>query len=469
MTIRELPARTSALDHASVAAPEGTPPPRYSPSAEFGMPSQRTIWEREFLVSRRSQTMAVSRRESQGSRESNSGHPVVRLTDRLDPFWEIDWEDQFGGGQWRRVSAKRHRFTTDARGNAVVRTTDAFSPMEMSPNESYSENMMRVMALLFQFGGLSTSQLCSFLDITLKGLSFALNRLYGLGLVERMTPAWVRPSPGARLYHGTGDVWRVNLRSEVISEWLDGLAPTEYALMTGGRDGNDLLGNGTMMYEHTLRHNLAVAELSLRALETMPGIAGVWGEPFVQGDKFLNEMVRNSFEVRYVRGDAAVVTKDGGVIIIELTGVRDAINAEHGSTLAARAAAWATIAELSDVPMSLVVVSIGGYAASRRIAKHLRENTEKELANYFSSVEQRERAIKTVHMTSIQAWWPSPSVVSRKFVTMEAFSPFDNTYRELAPADAQWNTEMPITLNTVAALHTPAWSLKPVKPIIEEG
>jgi hypothetical protein len=452
-----------------VKVPEGVPPSRFAPGKDdFGMPSQRTIWERQFVVARKSQTMSVSRRERQGPRRSNHGHPNVRLEDRIDPFWEIDWEAQFGGGPWRRVSVQRHQLTTDARGNATVKTVDAYAPIAMTPNESYGENAMRIMALLFQFGGMSTSQLCSFMDSSLKGLSYALNRLYGLGLVERMTPSWVRPTTAsARLYHGSGDVWRVNLRSDTVTTWLEGLSSIEYALMTGGRDGGDLLHNGTFMHEHTMRHNLAVTELCLRALETAPGIAGVWGEPFVQGSRFLSEAVRNSVDVRYVRGDAAVVTKDGAVIVIELTGTRDT-RSEHGATIAERAAAWAAISHLSDVPLSLAIVSIGGYSASRRIAKHLRENTERELGRYFANVADKQHALSTVHMSSIQSWWPSPGATSRKFLTLESFSPFTNEYRELAPADAQWDTTEPAVVNTVAALHSPRWGLNPVVPISQQ-
>lgn len=466
MSIRTLPCRISPLAHAHVEIPDGLPSPKGA-TAGAVMPSERTIWEREFQVSRLSQTMAVSRREKQGPRASSQGLHTVRLVDRIDPLWEIDWDSQFGGSDWRRVSVSRHRLTTDARGNLAVKTIEAFSPIAMLPNESYSENMMRLMALLFQFGCLTTSQMCSFMDTSLKGISYAINRLYGLGLVERMTPSWVQTTTSARPQHGSGDIWRVNLRSDVVSEWLEGLSGTEKALLTGGRDASDLLHNGTFAYEHTLRHNLAVAEFGLRALETMPGIAGVWGEPFVQGDKFLSEIVRGSVNVRYVRGDAAVVTKDGAVVVVELTGVRDLRDSrsEHGSTLAARAAAWAAIAHLSDTPMSLVIVSIGGYSASRRISKHLRDNTEKELGKYFANVSDKERALSTIHLASAQSWWPSASAISRKFLTMEAFSPFSKEYRELAPADAAWDTTSPPVLNTVAALHTPAWALSPVRPI----
>lgn len=472
MTIRNLPARTSPLAHARVETPpvpEGVPPARVpGGKSDFGLPSQRTIWEREFLVARRSQTMEVSRREKQGPRRTNIGHPPVRMVDRIDPFWEMDWDSQFGGSEWRRVSAERHRVTTDVRGNVTIKTTQAYSPVTLSQNESYTESMMRIMALLFQYGGVSTSQLCSFMDQSLKGISYALNRLYASGLVERMTPSWVRPTQSSRLYHGSGDIWRANLRSDTITEWLEGLSATEYALMTAGRDGADLLHNATFTYEQTLRHNLSVAELCLRTLESAPGVAGVWGEPFVHGDRFLSEQVRNSINVRTVRGDAAIVTKDGAVIIIELTAIKDATQAEEGATLAARAAAWATIASLSDVPMSLAVVSIGGYAASRRVAKHLRENTERELGKYFSNVAEKKKALDAIHMTSIQSWWPSASCISRKFLTLEGFSPFTKEYRELAPADAQWDTKQPVVMNSVAALHTPPWVMNPVAPITTE-
>ncbi|HZL81624.1 MAG TPA: hypothetical protein VFC06_06795 [Demequina sp.] len=468
MSVRELPSRVSPLAHTPVPeAPAGVPAAQYSPDKEdFGLPSQRSIWEREFLVTRRSQTMGVSRRENQGARRTNIGHPPVRLVDRIDPFWEITWDDMIGGADWRRASTTKHRLTTDVRGNVVVKSFEAFSPIAMSQQESYGENMMRMMALLFQFGALTSSQLCSFMDLSFRGLSFSLNRMFGLGLVERMTPAWVKVGPSSRMYHGSGDIWRVNLRSETVTTWLDGLSNTDYALMTGGRDAGYMLHNGTFVSEYALRHNLAVAELCLRGLETSPGLAGAWGEPFTEGNKFLSEMLRGSMDVRYVRGDAALVGKDGSVVIVELTAGQDSRDDKHGATLAARAAAWAAIAKMSDVPMSLVVVSIGGYAASRRIAKHLRENTENELAQYFADVGDRKRALDTVHMSSIQSWWPSAGAISRKFLTLEAFSPFTGEYRELLPADAEWDTGSPVVVNTVAALHTPPWSLHPVMPIV---
>jgi len=461
MTVRSLPARVSPLSHAHVKVPEGVDKARVSDAREdFGLPSQRTIWEREHLVGRRAKTVAVSRRDQRRT---------IRLTDRLDPFHEMDWNAQFTGSDWRRIEVQRHRLTTDARGNVFVQTTSSFAPIDMPPNESYTENIVRTMALLFQFGCLSTSQLCSWLNLTGKGMAYTLNRLYALGLIERMTPSWVTTTPSSRPGHGTGDIVRVNLRSDTVGQWVDGLSALEHALLTGGRTTDDLLRNGTFAYEQTLRHNLALAEVCLRALEVSPGVAGVWGEPLVQGDRFLGQLARGSVDVRTVRGDGAIVTKDGGVIVLELTGVQDATRSEHGQTLAARAAAWAAIAHLSQVPMSLCVVSIGGYSASRRIARHLKANVERELAAYFAHLDDREEAMKAIHMVSMQSWWPSPGAVSRKFVTLEAYSPLSEQYRELAPAAAQWDTRQPVVVNTVAALHHPAWALQPVAPLVAEG
>ncbi len=470
MTIRTLPTRPDSLPHTApgVHVPEGVPQAAKERHNDgIGLPSTRTIHEREFLANRRAQTMAVSRREEQGARGSNAGQPPVRLVDRIDPVWEISYEDQFKGSPWRQVSATRHRVTVNSQGSVVARSDQSFAPIELSPAEAYTERMMRIMALLFQFGGLTTSQLCSFLDTRLQSLSGALHRLYGMGLVERMTPTWVRPFASSdRLYHGSGDVWRINLRSGRVEDWMSGLSSTEVALMTGGRDAKDLLHGGAFLHNHTLRHNLAVAELALRALETMPGIVGVWGEPFLSGERFLPEVIRGSIDVRYVRGDAAIVTKDGAVVIIELTGVRDT-RAEHGYTLAARAAAWAAIASWSEVPMSVVFVTTRGYRASRTIYGHLRKNVPGEIAKYFPRENQREQALNAIHMAPAEVWWPSAQTISRKFVTMEAKNPFTGDYRELAPADAQLDPSLPVVVNTVAALHSPGWALQPVKPIVD--
>lgn len=466
MSVRELPVRISPLNHAEVPVPEGTPQAPGEYAKDFGRPSERTVWEVESLISRRSKTVAVSRRES-GRRPAGAGSLPPRLVDRIDPYAEIDHNSQFGGSDWRRVSVERHQLTVDARGNVTVRTSEAFSPITFTPNEAYTENQVRVMALLLQFGCLSVSQMCAFMNLPVRSLSYALNRLYAQGLVERMTPGWVKSSRSARPLSGSGDIYRVNLRANTVQDWLSGMSGLEQALLTGGRDVEDLLRNGTFSHKQTLRHNLTVAEVCLRALETGPGVAGVWGEPFVQGDRFVDEVTRSSIDLRSVRGDAAIVTRDGAVIVVEVTGVRDAspTRSEHGGTIAERAAAWAAIAHLSDVPMSVVFVSIGGYAAARRIERRLREDLDEQLSRYFVYAADKERAAKAVHLTSIQAWWPSAGAVSRKFITLEAFSPTERVYRELAPADAPWDPTRPVVVNTVGALHTPEWATRNVKEL----
>jgi hypothetical protein len=380
----------------------------------------------------------------------SSRSPHVTYLDRIDPLHEIEFKDVVST-RWDEISVMEHALAVSPSGSLVHRTKTTASPVSLSAARLYNPLTIRSVAALTQFHQLSTHQLITLSGGNHRKMEHVLQQLYSGGLIQRSTNnRWTHADKDDRLDYGVGDVWQLNSASPRLPEWFDGLTDLEYLLMSGGRDM--LKGSNGSSGSSSIRHNLTLAEIIIRAIEMCPGVIGGWGEPMTVGKSFTESLT----DMRANIADGAIIGKDGSVILIETSGAANLDRDAVGKKLSEKALAWAAIAARSEVPLKVIFENISTKARMQRFGYHIQSGLERIDEQIVKPQAQR-KGRESIFIADALDWFPFTLGISRGFTEVEAYSTETRRYHSLVPADTKINPDADVVANTLAALHIPPW------------
>jgi len=374
------------------------------------------------------------------------------MVDRLDPFYEVEWLDALAT-KWSTISATKLSYSVDNLGTIYASNEPVFAPIDTAESKVYTSVGIRCVASLAQFHQLTTFQLASLLDSKPGDVNRALRDLYSYGVVENAVPAWMNRDTQGRKDGGSGYLWRLSNATERLEMWMARLTDLEAKLVAQGRD--IAVGTNSSRSGSSIRHNLAASELVIRAMESCPAVIGSWGEAATLGSLFLSEDIKKRHDLRENIGDAAIVTKDGGIIILETSGASN-LDDKGGDKLENKAAAWAAIAALSDMDIKVVFVNINSAARMNRFEWRVIQGLNK-IGKSVTNTALQKKGVESVFTANAYDWFPMPLTASQGFTSLQVFHPKAKRFYDLAPARTQFDVESDAMVNTIAALHTPKW------------
>jgi len=377
------------------------------------------------------------------------------MVDRLDPFYEVDWLDAFST-KWTQVAVTRLSYSFDNLGALYQSSEPVFAPIDAAESKVYTSVGIRCVASLAQFHQLTTFQLASLLDVRAIDVDRAMRDLFSYGVVENAVPKWLEREAQGRKQSGSGFLWRLSNVTERLELWMSRLTDIEAKLVAQGRD--IAVGTNSSRSGSSIRHNLSASELVLRAMESCPAVIGAWGETATVGKLFLSDDIKKRHDLRENIGDAALVTKDGAIIVFETSGATN-LDDKGGDKLELKAAAWASIAALSDMDLKIVFVNINSSARMAKFEERVTKGLDK-IGKSITNINLQKKGVESVFTANAYDWFPMPLTTSKGFSSLQVFHPKSKRYYDLAPARTQFNVESDAMVNTVAALHTPSWVLR---------
>lgn len=206
------------------------------------------------------------------------------------------------------------------------------------------------------------------------------------------------------------------------------------------------------------RHNVIILEIFIKAMEICPGIVGVWGERWVNGKSFLDSNIDTTKEViKKSMGDGAIVTKDGKIIVFEISGKTN-ISKTYIKVLSDKVSAWAKVASLSKMDISIVFVntSSDSYQNMERYTDHLVLGLNEAKKGFVTS-SQMEKMDHAIYYADYRDWFNSSRGVYEEFASLTAVRAVDRQKVQLAPISAPLDRDSNIIMNTSATLFHPRW------------
>lgn len=385
---------------------------------------------------------------------------LTTYLDRIDPLYEVTWRDGVNMN-WQGIHSIHHGLQISANGQLTHSREVLHSPIDLPIASTHSHPAIQIMAGLIQYYQLSTYQIATHLGSTHNRVYRTLSALYAYGVIERAIPHWIEDGVAVdRANAGSGSLWRINTRSSRLQSWLDKLGTLEYMLITGGNDITKATNSSRSAT--SVRHNFAAAELMTRAMEVIPGVLGTWGEAFTAADKLIDPALRQASGIRLNIADGVIVTRDGKLILIETSGASKLDNASNGQRIQSKAAAWATVAALSELDIRVVFVDISQSPSPKRFRYHVQQGVE-AADKFMSNVRMRERGKEAIFLADSHDWFPFELAIGAGFETLEAWSPVTERYHDLIPVDTELDPTSDVVINTIGSIHTPKWALGSVQ------
>lgn len=368
---------------------------------------------------------------------------------RIDPMYEISWKDMVGDGdRWESISVRQHAVDVDGRGFMHHFTDRFYSPIQVRANELHNYRTTTIMALLMEWHQLTTNQIMTFLGEPHTRVSRSLGFLHSAGILERLKPYWSRANSRGR--DGSGQVWRIAKRSPATEHFFNSLGNREWFMILNGSDPQDVSGENTPT---TLKHNLLAAEIALKAMEASPFIIGAWGEDKSRGSLFIPDRESNS-GVRNNVGDGVLITRDGRIIVLEVTTAT--ARSKTSSSIVDKAAAWATIAARSDLPLDVLFIDASPTPKPAKFTRLVRYGYQEVAKRYMTRATDRERGGARLHTADARRWFPLARAVSPQFTRLNCWSLGEEGFRDLVePTPIDVSSD--VVVNTASALATPKW------------
>lgn len=379
----------------------------------------------------------------------------ISYLDRIDPLHEVEYKDVVTS-RWNEISTIQHALTVSASGSLVHGSKRQWSPVAISPARLYTPVTIRSVAALTQFHQMSSLQLATISGGSIAQTEAAMNGLFAAGIVERSnTNTWAHAQLDGRHEKGVGQLWQMHPKAQQVSEWMDGLSDLEFALLSGGRDMSKSSTGSTG--SSSIRHNMTLAEIVLRAMELCPGTVGGWGEPLTNVPKFtdtFNHIKKSGPNLALA--DGVVVGKDGSIILIETSGHANLTNAEAGDRLSKKAQTWAAVAARTDLPLKVIFVNIAPKASMQRFY-WLVQNGLDGVGKYIVKEQSKRKGRESIFVADAMDWFPFTLGISEGFTELEAYSTETKRFHSVLPADTKIAPQEDIIANTLGALHTPTW------------
>ena len=364
---------------------------------------------------------------------------------RHDPLWELRWDD-IAGLRWEFPALSR--IVAAHRGDGVIGIEErrVFSPVDVGENKLYSEPAIRLMAIVVEFGMVTTEQ-----ALILAGWRANFNRgvavladLWAAGALMRMRI----PSTAGKFTY----VWSPARRESygALREWLNRAPLWVKRAVCGGLDPLD----GTDYSNRAaLRHNVVTMDILLRAMETCPDVIGIWGERHTRAQAFADQKVLPGEDARNNIGDGAMVTRTGRVIILESTNGATS----RPSDVAAKVGAWVAICARSDIDVSVVFVDIAERMRAKRLFSMVEWGTREVCKRYIADTRLREEGKRRIFVGHAKNWFPAPRMIGSPFLRLECVSPVDRARHDVLPGDETMDYGNPAVAASLIAMHNPVW------------
>ena len=183
-------------------------------------------------------------------------------------------------------------------------------------------------------------------------------------------------------------------------------------------------------------------------------------------DRLIDPGLRQSTGLRLNIADGAVVTRDGKLILIETSGASKLDNAMNGQRIQNKAAAWATIAAMSELDIRVLFVDISQSPSPKRFRYHVQQGVE-GADKFMATKRMRDAGKASIFLADAHDWFPFELSVSRGFETLEAWSPVTERYHDLIPVDTELDRSSDVVINTIGSIHTPRWALESVRKMTD--
>lgn len=370
--------------------------------------------------------------------------------DRTDIIWDVSWHDLLPYS-WELPTITRRRISN--RGDGVLHLEDRklFSPVDLGDKRLYSTIAVRVMAILTEFGMATTEQVVQMcgLNVIAQRVSSALNNLWESGALLRLQ---VPTTKGGHSY-----VWMPNRRKDStrLPQWFSGADPWQYQMVSGGLDPMD--SHGYSVSKDSIRHNLATMDVMLRALEVCPNVVGAWGERHGRAEQFSDQREFPTEAVRANIGDGVLVTKSGGIIILETTGAAHGSSVEAGNQAAEKAGAWVGVCGRSDLDVKVVFLDVAEKPTTKTLYKAVSLGVKKLSSKYVARSSVIERGKKRIFVADSRTWFPLPGTISTTFADMSCINIGTNRMEPVVD-DESVDLAHPAVGTSVLSLHNPPWA-----------
>lgn len=369
--------------------------------------------------------------------------------DRPDPCFELEYMGGSKNHFWKEISVSKNNVVVNSEGKIEVSETEIFSPILDSKYYRRTKGHIWIIAVMHSFQHASTIQIAALLGITVERAASELEELWSYGIL-------FKTEANARNPESFGMIWSLNRSSWTLKNWVHGLSSLNRFLMT---QGSDILEYGVGSSSiSSARHNVVILEILIKAMEICPGIVGVWGERWVNGKSLLDSNIDTTKEIiKKSMGDGAIVTKDGRIIIFEISGKTN-ISKTYIKVLSEKVSAWAKVSSLSKMDISIVFVNTSSDSRQNmdRYTEHLASGL-KEAKSGFVTSSQMEKMDHSIYYVDYRDWFNSTRGVYEEFASLTAVRAADRQKVELAPISTPLDRDSNIIMNTSATLFHPRW------------
>lgn len=376
--------------------------------------------------------------------------------DRIDPLHEITWKDAVAT-EFKTVGGFEQRLAISGSGQLVHKEERFESPVALPKSLLFSDVSIKIVACLTQFFQMTTMQLSAITSETPNRVEKYANALYTAGVLERARPVWLDFEDLSFLeLNGSGNAWRVNIKSDEHKMWLRDLTDLEYLLIAGS--GREITKNTNSSRSTTsIRHNLSAAEIMLRSLEMCPSVVGVWGERVTSADSLIDKTSMMDLSIRQNISDGAIVLKDGSVVLIETSGSLS-VEGTAGKIIQRKAAAWTAICALSEIDLKVIFIDLSPTPKPGRFRWYVKSGADM-VTEYLVNKGQIDEGKRSIFAANAHDWFPNARAVSRGFIELESWNVLSEKYEIVAPEDLPLVKSELIT-NTLASIHIPDWALE---------
>lgn len=369
------------------------------------------------------------------------------LWKRGDVLRSVDFNDLFHK-DFSGLSITEPASVLTTTGELSLRPVQKNMSILFPDKELYHYNKQRMFALFAQFNVLTDQQISAFLNIPVEEVVEHCTMLYAAGVLDSPQGGWKHDDT-------LGTVWRMKLGKAHLQTYYNRMDSLSQMLSLGGLEPKDASpGSNTMS---SLRHNLFMAEICLRIAECSDNIVGVWGDYYASGFSFYEPI--QGYKTRKSHGDAVLVNRDGGLIILELSTSRE-VGANKAKLFAEKAASWSGIIAQSPLDISVIFVDTNWSTNKKTLLRALQAGLSEYAPEYNPDKISRDKALSKIGLVDATWWFPSDGVVSQAATRVMAYKPQDRKYGafDISVDDGRKQEfRENIIINSAAALHTPPW------------
>lgn len=377
-----------------------------------------------------------------GTFESRCPYPVW---ERFDPLRAVTYSEA-ARIRWGSPQVTFPAATIAPSGRLALDYAKRIITYQPPDRELYAHDAQELFALFCQFDILSVEQIHAFTSISVERIREICQMFVLTGILKRPEEMW---------RHERLEMYRMDMYTHSTKAYEAGMDAIAQLTTTGGQG----IGRPPMSSSipAVTRHNLFAAEMALRLAESGDNIAGFWGEPFLSENLFHEQ--NPEAKSRTSQGDFAMVTKDGSIVIFELT---TAVKETAGSfrRMMLKAASWVGVIANSPLDISVIFL-VGTWRRQKRSTMNaIKLGTTIESRAFAPDNHTRRKAMSHIGVVPGPWWFPEDGVISEAATRMTAWCPANFEFREFDVPDPGFSTpelRRNVVINTASALHTPRW------------